>query len=515
MRKENSFYFYCTIVLAVFFILFAVPAVADETNSSSTENTAVTTDSGTAVDASAEKQATVSDTDDESIKPGELSPVPPARRPKKPNPEKVAAAAARDTDKNTIQKEKDTLAYGIESEISDLIDELTKTEDPRLVDEIYDLFQATKSVAVREKILSYFTMLKDPCLEDYAVTVLNDPYDIKTSTVSLVFRYISAVKCTEAVNAVVNLLESGNEKYFSDALTTLGDIGGEKEAVYLTGYLDKDSLTIPQRQQLMQVLGKLKAVKTWGRLVKIVQNKDENSFVRMYAAEAIGTMQKKESIPVLVKMYEDDDPNFRQYVIKGLSYYPDKEATDVVIQAIRDQYYKVRLEAISAVEKQKLTAAVPFLIYRADNDPENVVKTACYPAIAELNTSEGNTYLVSVLTNKKKNDEIKASVAAALLEYNNAGEKEALELAEECLKDDKRKQLRYALGKLFAKYGRPTYADICKDYILSSDVATAGTGLDIYLKGKYLSCKAVVQALAANDKAGVNQAKAKRILAMQ
>ena len=34
-----------------------------------------------------------------------------------------------------------TIKYGIPSEISDLLDKLTKNEDPRFTEEIYDVFQ--------------------------------------------------------------------------------------------------------------------------------------------------------------------------------------------------------------------------------------------------------------------------------------------------------------------------------------------------------------------------------------
>lgn len=494
------------------FVLFAAVSVSAQT-ANGTVSSEPGTESVAAETPGSGSSAAVQNTEKtEKLYDGSPSPVPAAKRPLSPDSEKAAAAAELDTEKDSVEKKKDTLKYGIESEITDLIDELIKNDDPRFADEIYDLFQTTRSNGVREKILAYFTQLKDPCLEDYAVTVLNDPYDTKTSTVSLVFKYIAAVKCTAAVNAVVNLLESDNTDYFSDALTTLGEIGGDKEAVYLSGYLDRSDITLPQRQQLMKVLGKLKAVKTWDKLVKIAEDENENSFVRMYAAEAIGEMQKKESIPVLVKLYESDDPNFRQYVINGLSNYSDKDAGDVIVQAIRDQHYKVRLAAVAAVRRQKITDAVPYLIYRAENDSENVVRKACYAAIADLNTGKGNEFLVSRISGNAVGDDTKANIASVLMEYNHAGEKEILALAGQTLKDDRRKQLRYILGKLFAKYGRSAYAEICGEYLASQDVATCGTGLDIYRKGRYRSCRDAVQAIADNDKAGVNQVKAERIL---
>ena len=50
----------------------------------------------------------------------------------------------------------------------------------------------------------------------------------------------------------------------------------------------------------MKVLGKLQALSTWEKLCEICQDEEENSFVRMYAAEAIGNMKLPDSIPILV-----------------------------------------------------------------------------------------------------------------------------------------------------------------------------------------------------------------------
>jgi len=37
------------------------------------------------------------------------------------------------------------------------MDDLLKNEDPRFTEEIYDLFQVTKSPVIKEKVLKYFT----------------------------------------------------------------------------------------------------------------------------------------------------------------------------------------------------------------------------------------------------------------------------------------------------------------------------------------------------------------------
>ena len=422
--------------------------------------------------------------------------------------EKIYPADARpkkhDTSKNYVDRSKDyekncndILKYGLEGQITELIDELTKNQDNRFVDGIYDLFQETKSVAVKEKILEYFTKLKDPCLASYAVEIINDPYDEKNSIVEKCFKYVSEADIKDANPGLVDLVDKEEDAYFTGALSALGETGGKEEALFLADYLDRDDLNVSQRQALMRVLGRIKAVETWQKISEIAKDENENTFVRMYAAEAIGAMEKPESEDILVELFESSDPNLRTYVIKGISYFNDKKSSDLITQALRDSQYKVRLEAVSAVGKNRIDKAVPFLIFRCkDKDEQKQVKEKCYSVIADLNTSDGNDYLISVLKDKKIGDATKAKVSAALLEYNHAGTKEVIELARSALKSDIQKNLRYALGKEFAKYDRSEFADICAEYIASDDVATQGTGLDIWAKGRYPSVKSAVEEIA-------------------
>lgn len=454
-----------------------------------------------------------SDVDDEDE---DLSVKIPKKRPQKQDAEKIAELDEEFPD--TRKENADTLKFGMEDDIIELLNDFVKNEDVRFVDEVYDLFYVTKTIAVREKILEYFTKLKDPCLENFALEILDDPYEQKKSTVDAVFKYIQAVKTKEALPVVLKLVESEDENYFTNALTTLGEIGGSKEAVFLSEYLEREDLSLAQRQQLVKVLGKIKAVETYDKLVEMAQDEDENTFIRMYSAEAIGSMEKKEAVKVLVKLYEDTDPKLRCSVVKGLSNFKENdEAKKTVIEAIRDSHVTVRLEAIEACKKNGYKEAVPYLVYRLEKDKEDSVKKKCYPAIACLNTKEGNEYLVKLITDKKVADTPKSRVATALLEYNNAGTDEIIALARETLKDDRRKPLRYALGKEFAKYKRNEFSSICKDYLDSKDTATQGTGLDIYSKGRYPDVLPVVRQIildAAKNplKKNANAEKAKKIL---
>ena len=431
-----------------------------------------------------------------------ISEVPNSKRPKPIDKEKAEKAGEKDESEKDYENKSNTIKYGIPSEISTLIDELIKNDDPRFTEEIYDVFQVTKNTTIKQKVLNYFNKLEDPCLEDYAVETLNDPYEEKTDLVKACFQYVAAVKTKEAIPAILSLIESENESYFNDAIAAIGEIGGPKEAMFLVEYLEREDLSDAQRQTLMRTCGKMHAVQTWEKVVEVAEDEDENLYVRMYAAEALGLMEKKESVPVLVELFAENDPNLRQYVIKGLSHFPDVvEAQETVIQGIRDEHWRVRQEAIKTAKQNNMKEAVQYLIYRAKNDSEKVIKDEAYSTLAALDAKDANEFLVNQLQEKKVGDSTKKKIVEVLLKEGHAGEKEILALAEECLNDDKRKDLRYAIGKELAKYENKNYSDICLKYLGSKDSTTQSLGLDMYKMNKFSSAETTMRAIYADKKA--------------
>ena len=234
---------------------------------------------------------------------GGISEIPAAKRPKPVDKEKAEKAAEKDESDKDFENKSNTIKYGVPSEISTLIDELIKNDDPRFTEEIYDVFLVSRNTIIKQKVLNYFKQLEDPCLEDYAVEVLNDPYDEKNDLVKACFQYVSAVKTKEAIPAVLALIESENDSYFNDAIAAIGEIGGPEEAMFLVEYLERDDLSDAQRQTLMRTCGKMHAIQTWDKVVEVAEDEDENLYVRMYAAEALGLMEKKESVPVLTALF--------------------------------------------------------------------------------------------------------------------------------------------------------------------------------------------------------------------
>ena len=93
-----------------------------------------------------ETESTGDDTPTVTASKGGYAEVPPAKRPLPIDQEKAAAAAEKDETPQDEENNRNTIRYGLPSEISKLLDDLIKNEDPRFTEEIYDLFQVTKNL---------------------------------------------------------------------------------------------------------------------------------------------------------------------------------------------------------------------------------------------------------------------------------------------------------------------------------------------------------------------------------
>lgn len=456
-------------------------AASEDESSLEAEELTEETEAEVSPEASAEEETS---SEKKSNSPAGVSEVPPKKRPKPIDEEKAKAAADKDENDEVPEENKKTIKYGLPSEITKLIDNLMTNDDPRFTEEIYDLFEVSENVQIQQKILEYFGKLEDPCLENFAVTVLNDPYDTKTDVVKACFEYIQKVHTDAAIPAVFTILESDNETYFNDTLSTIGEIGDAKSALSIAEYLERDDLSDAQRQTLMRTLGKLHAVETFDKIVAILENEDENAFVRMYAAEALGLMGKMEAVPVLINTYKDANPNLRQYAIKGLGEFPqDGKAQACILQGIRDEHWKVRQEAINVSKKILDYHAIPYLMYRAENDSERIIKEAAISALPLYNEPNADKFLKDMLE-KKVSDNIKVKVVIALLDAEH-GEEEILALAEKCLSDVRMKNLAKGIGNELAKRSKHSYEAICLKYLESKDGDLQNIGLDMYKNYKF------------------------------
>ena len=416
------------------------------------------------------------------------------------------------------ERRRDIFRYGLEPEITELIASLQSEKSVEYDADILALFGRTRTPALKETIIAFFASGKNDSLKQYSLDLLADPYDARSTTVNAVLGYVAELKISDAAPHIRKILASDNSEYRDRAITTLGRIGTADDAQYLIEYLDGDlpgdeKQRLIIRQNVMDALGELRAIETWEKLSEIAQNPDENVMIRASAARAVGKMGKPEAIPVLSKLYEETDPVLRTASINALGNFSSPEATALILESFRDSYYKVRVEAIAASESRNLSEAVPYILYRAKSDPVEAVKVRAFEALGKLNDSSGNDWLAAILADDKIPDKMRVKAASVLLGQSfDAYYKRVEEVMLKTLKDDKKTWIRYELGKLVAGVQNQSSFPVANAFISHKDTLTRSLALDMYEKNRYPEMMAAVEAIAADEKQGALQRRAKKIL---
>lgn len=230
-----------------------------------------------------------------------------------------------DADFSEIEKRERTLVYGLESDVTSLIDTLIKEKDFTYTNQLFDIYVQSQNIVVREKIILYFMNAEDYALKELVLETLEDPWDEKKQVVKAMLQYVGKLKITEAGPLILDLVKTDDEAYFENAVIALGLVGGEEEALYLAEYFQNEAPSVIKKQALMKALVNMNEEAIWDFLVETMQNEDENTYVRMYASEALGNTKKPEAVDLLIDMFSNSDINIRVYAIKGLAHFNDEK----------------------------------------------------------------------------------------------------------------------------------------------------------------------------------------------
>ncbi|MBO4731804.1 MAG: HEAT repeat domain-containing protein, partial [Spirochaetaceae bacterium] len=176
-----------------------------------------------------------------------------------------------------FEQRQEKILFGLESEIVELIDKVIEEEDYEYSDDLYALFNKTRSSSVREKIIKYFEKTKDDRLKDFAAELLEDPFEENKEIVNAVFSYVSQVPVPQAVEPLRVLLDSEDETFQIQTVKTLGKIGNQEDAEKLRQFLDKE-IQPGVKQAVIDALGDLGTTDSWDSLCEIVNDKGEDTY---------------------------------------------------------------------------------------------------------------------------------------------------------------------------------------------------------------------------------------------
>ena len=307
------------------------------------------------------------------------------------------------TIKSLEEERLETIKYGISTQVTDLINILKTEKNYDFNKDLLKLLESSTNNRLDQSIISLFEKSEDESAVEYAFIQLQENYNLRDDIRIIYINYISKYQSLEISEYFLELVEEENNSVSIAAIKALGNSELENIISIFIEYLEDTVFDSLRKPAIIESLGKLKALEALEILTDIATDEysDDNS-LRWRAVVALGEIGSPDSLPVLESLFADTDPNLRNYTISALKHYSSKEVSYLLIQGLKDSFWRVRINAAESLGELGIKEAVPILIYKIKQDPDiRNVRAASLNALGEIGGSEAYNFIRELYKNER------------------------------------------------------------------------------------------------------------------
>ena len=314
------------------------------------------------------------------------------------------------------EERRETLRYGIDSELISLIAKLKEEKSVEFRLDIAEVYAETLNPEIMKSAVDYFISIDYEDAVPTAEKIIENWEDESYNTLSPALRYVSEFPGDDSEKYITKLLDHDNMSLASAALSAIGKCGTEASSDMLLDFLDDDEYPEELKPSVIKALGEIKSEAAVDTLIDILDDIDEEKSWRWTACEALGKIGDEEALPAIKNALVDKDTYLRSYAVKALSGFDSPEIEKTLIQALRDSFWRVRVAAAESLGEMKSSAAVDILIYKAGKDPEKNVKLAAVEALGEIGGGKSFDYLRELYSGTTTAQSVRTKAAEILIE---------------------------------------------------------------------------------------------------
>jgi len=301
---------------------------------------------------------------------------------------------------STKDRTRQTLLYGIDSQVLDVIQTISTLNDTTFTLELVKVLNENKSLEVQKAVFNLFKEQKIREGEEHGKSVLAAWQDTQDSLLIAAIQYLAAIRSASLATGLPPIVDAGRNAVALAAVQALGMTGDTNAATLLVSRLISADFPDVRKNECILALGNLKSPAAVDALIAIAGNTDEEKIRRMYSADSLGKIGDPRALPVLKTMLAENDALIRLYAASALSHFGLDEAFPSLIQGLRDENVKVREQSAKALARQlsssQADTAVPILSYKAEFDPEPIIRAAAIEALGAIGGDTSMKMLLKV-----------------------------------------------------------------------------------------------------------------------
>ncbi len=333
-----------------------------------------------------------------------------------------------------IKEKRETLLYGIDTEVLDLLSTIKSEKDMTFNEDLAGVLDASSNAEIQRGIIEFFNEMEVDLAEEHTLQMLTDhldDYDFSNRLLLAAVSYLGTIKSEEAGDLFYNLLTDNSSSLAVAALRGIGrleDSSRVEEILDLVNEYEGDSEYDEFLAAAMTVLGELGYQESQILLEDILQDEDAPSAQRQNAAVAIGLLGNEEGLTLLRDMYNSSqDSLLRSYILLGITKYEDPSVETILINALRDSFWRIRVAAAQGLGEREAGEAVDILQYKVRKDPIRHVRYASLEALGQIGGSDADDFILEMFEGERVAFDIRQKALDMMMEHRISGSIDALE----------------------------------------------------------------------------------------
>jgi HEAT repeat protein len=297
------------------------------------------------------------------------------------------------------------LRFGIDSQVLEIVQKIRDTDDAAFTQELLLVLGKTSNPDLGKAILELFSAQKIRDGEAAARSILAQWQDRKSDLVVSAVRYLTGLNAEGLVKELLALIDVSDNQIALEAISDLGKLQDRSATKSLLEKLASPEFPEGRKSQIILALGELRDPSATEALIALVKDKNEDTVRRLYAADTLGKIGDAKAIPVLKDLLAENEALNRTYAASALARFDVNEVFGELLQGLRDDNWKVRLECAKALARplppERAAEAIAILSYKVENDPVSQVRLEAISTLAAMGGDGPYIFLLNVYKNPK------------------------------------------------------------------------------------------------------------------
>jgi hypothetical protein len=359
--------------------------------------------------------------------------------------------------RSALQEWRDTLLYGLNSQIVELLPTLTENREADVLPEVVALFESSNDPDVLAAAASYLTALESNDGWDRSEEIISNEAQRNETLLVALMNYLRETGASLTDDTIDTLRRTAIDGAVSPATAAVRLMASSGVPADTLIEIYRDSFVSDEvRGTILIELGERRDDEVFDFVSEIIQEDEEaTSTLERYAIDTLGKLGDPRALPTILFQMGSDDAFTRAYAVNALTSFETAEANEAIIAALRDEFWRVRVAALEAIRERTLMEALPAVMYVVRRDPERRVRLEAIETLAALDTTDGWGLLHERFRSTRTGIDERGAIARAMIEYDLQGSRDVLLEVMEAEWDTESSRVLDAIGRLVSQSDDP------------------------------------------------------------